>query len=202
MTSLNTSTQRGQLASLFFAVAVAGSLAACGGGGGGGDAPAATAAPAAQAPAQPAPAPSTPQDSQLVLTLATPSYANGTITTAGASFTRESRPGDTSSGNQPYCAITVDKATNGANKYQIQVYFLVAGGAVTNVSIFDDRFNLPTTYGGNAINPAASVVSVEPLLKYVNFNNAVVNDPALGTTATVNGRLYFGVPNSTDVCGR
>jgi hypothetical protein len=198
MTIRNFSNQQGRLASLFFAVALAGSLAACGGGGGGGAPPA---APAPAAPAPPAPAPNTAQESQLVLTLATPSYANGTITTAGATVTRESRTGDTFSGNRPYCAITVDKATNGANKYQIQVYFLIAGGAVTNASIFDDRFNLPTTYGGNAINPPASAVSVEPLLKYINFSNAIVGDTALGTTATVNGKLYFGVANSTDVCG-
>jgi hypothetical protein len=203
MTIRNVSNQQGRLASLFFAVAVAGSLAACGGGGGGG-APAAApaAAPAPAAPAPPAAAPT----SQLVLTLATPSNANGTITTAGATFTRVSSAGDQSSGNSPYCSITVNGADKGASKYQVVVYFLKANGAVFNAQIDDETFSRDIAFGGDITNPTSTVMSVEPLAKYINFSNAVFADssttaPVYNNTATVNGKLYFGVANSTDVCG-
>jgi hypothetical protein len=195
MTFRNFSSQQGRLASLFFAVAVAGGLAACGGGGGG--APAAAPAPAAPAP--PAPAPT----SQLVLTLATPSNANGTITTVGATFTRESKPGSTStSGGRPFCTITVGNASNGTTTFVIVVNYVQTNGEVLDIAIDDEKGVRGPNYGADLTAPAASVVNVDLPLKVINFNNAVLADPAFSTTATVNGKLYFGVANSTDVCGK
>jgi hypothetical protein len=203
MTVRNFSSPQGHLANLFFAVAVAGSLAACGGGGGGTPAAApAAVAPAPAAPAPPAPAPT----SQLVLTLATPSNANGTITTANATFTRVSSAGDPYSGNRPYCSITVTGADKGASKYQVIVYFLKADGAVIDAQIDDETLSRDKAYGGDITNPPASVMKADLGAKYIDFNTAVFADssttaPVYSNTATVNGRLYFGVANSTDDCG-
>ncbi len=194
MFASNCSSQRTTLVTLFLAVTMALSVAACGGGGGGG-------ATVAAGAAAPAPAPEPAPVSQLALSLATPTYAVGTITFTAATVTRESKNGDTFSNNLPYCAITVSNAVNGANQYEVRVFFLKTGGTVFNASVFDQRFNLPVTFGGYAINPPAAQISVEPLLKYINFSNAIVLDAGFGTSATVNGRLYFGVANSTDVCG-
>jgi hypothetical protein len=198
MTLRTFSTQRGHLGSLFFAVAVAGSLAACGGGGGGGDAPVAAAAPA---PAV-TPAPALPATSELVLTSATPSKANGTMTTAASTFKRESNPGNAStSGGRPFCTITVDKAANGTSTYVIVVNYVQSNGEVLNVAIDDEKFVRGPNYGGDLSAPASTVVGVDLTLKTVTFNNAVVEDISFGTKATVNGKLSFGVPGSTSPCG-
>jgi hypothetical protein len=194
MTFRNFSSQQGRLASLFFAVAVAGSLAACGGGGGGG-APAAAPAPAAPAP--PAAAPT----SQLVLTLATPSNANGTITTAGATFTRQAKPGSTSfSGGRPFCEIKVENASNGTTTFVIAVNFVQSNGEVLSVAIDDEKLSRGPNFGADLSAPAASVMNVDLPLKVINFNNTVMADPANTTTATVNGKIYYGVAGSTNVC--
>jgi hypothetical protein len=199
MTLRTFSTQRGRLASLFFAVAVVGSLAACGGGGGGGDAPAPVAATPAPAVT---PAPALPATSELVLTSATPSKANGTMTTAASTFQRESNPGNAStSGGRPFCTITVDKAANGTSTYVIVVNYVQSNGEVLNVAIDDETFKRGPNYGGDLSAPASSVVSVNLALKTISFNNALVEDTLIGTKATVNGKLSFGVPGSTSPCG-
>lgn len=187
----NKSSQHSRWVALFLAITMAMGLAACGGGGGG----ASVAAPASTPTPTPAPV------SLLALSAATPTYAVGTITFAAATVTRESRNGDAFSSNLPYCAITVNDAVNGANKFQVRVYFLKTSGAVISADVFDQRFNLPTTFGGYATSPTATLISVEPLLKSINFSNAVFTDSGFGTSGTVNGKLYFGLANSTDVCG-